>query len=37
MMIGRLRERAKASTACCDTESVRIALPIDIKKLEQQH
>jgi hypothetical protein len=33
MITGRLRDRAKASTACWETVSVRIALPIDMKKL----
>ena len=32
--IGLLRERAKASTACWDVESVRMVLPMDMKNLE---
>ena len=35
IMIGRLCARANASTACWDTESVRIILPIDMKNLEE--
>jgi len=34
-MIGRLRDRAKASAACCETVSVLIMLPMDMKNLER--
>ena len=34
MITGRRLDRAKASAACCETESVLIMLPIDMKKLE---
>ena len=33
-MIGRRRDRAKASAACCETVSVLIMLPIDMKNLK---
>ena len=33
-MIGRRRDRAKASAACCETVSVLIMLPMDMKNLE---
>jgi len=36
IIIGRLRERAKASAACWEIVSVRIALPIDMKKLAKK-
>jgi hypothetical protein len=34
IIIGRRRDRAKASAACCETVSVLIMLPIDMKNLE---
>lgn len=34
MTMGLLLDRANASTACCETVSVRIMLPIDMKNLQ---
>ena len=34
-MMGLRRERAKASAASCDIVSVRMVLPIDMKKLHE--
>jgi hypothetical protein len=36
MIIGRRRDRAKASAACCETVSVLIMLPIDMKNLDEK-
>jgi hypothetical protein len=33
-MIGRRRDRANSSAACCEIVSVLIMLPIDMKNLE---